>query len=499
MENLIIGDLSKGPRGTNECSFTDPGYIPTRFVKGNLAESWETPDPLTIVLHLRKGVMFQAKPGVMVSREMTADDVVFCINRIHDSPKITLYGNYVKPAASAKDKYTVVVKMKEFDANWVVNVGTGYYTRIYPPELVKAGINDWKNAVGTGPFILTSYVSGASLTFEKNPNYWGTTTIDGKEYKLPFVDKLEWPIIVDESTRLAALRTGKCDINESVSYKYRDSLAQTNPDLTRYKYLVVSHYPLVMRMDVKPFDDIRVRRAISMAIDREGYITSFCGGDAEMLPWPYPSSWGEDFYTPIDKLPESARELFEYNPTKAKQLLADAGYPTGFKTEMVIQSTMGDYGAFLAANLKQNLGVEVELKLYDYAVYLSIMYGRTYKAMYFMGRSNSDPLRILTTSGVPGELWNSAMMNDPYYTENIKKAATMTNEVERNKLLKELNVYLIDQVGYAIIPSGYTYSYAQPWVKNWYGDLNLSTRGAGLVHANAWLDLNLKKKKLGKM
>jgi peptide/nickel transport system substrate-binding protein len=495
----VVGDLSKSPRGTNELTFVDQGFIPTKFLKGQLAESWETADPLTIVFHLRKGVIFPNRPGVMASRELTADDVVFCINRLHESPYAgaTRYAMYAKPAASAKDKYTVAVKMKEYSANWIAEIGWGYYTKIYAPEVVKADINAWQNANGTGPFILKSYVSGASLTFEKNPNYWGTTTIGGKEFKLPFVDKLQWLILADESTQLAALRTGKIDIIDAVRYIYKDTLAQTNPDLARWGYINPTQPIVTMRMDVKPFNDIRVRRAMSMAIDRKGYIDTFWGGNADMLAWPYPSWWGSDFYTPIEELPQSARELYEFNPTKAKQLLTEAGYPNGFKTEMVTLAG-ADQPAFLAANWKQNLGVEVELKPYTYTVQISIMFGKTHKAMFLQYKSNNDPFTILSNAGNPDDRWNVAMMNDPYFNENFLKAKGMTDEDDRNKLLKDLNVYVIDQAGYVMLPTGYSYAYAQPWVKNWYGELSVGARNIGPIQAHIWIDSALKAKKTGR-
>jgi ABC-type transport system substrate-binding protein len=101
--------------------------------------------------------------------------------------------------------------------------------------------------------------------------------------------------------------------------------------------------------------------------------------------------------------------------------------------------------------------------------------------------------------GYPGQPWNVAIIDDPYFNETFtNKAVTTVNEVERNKLLKEINVWFISQAAYVILPTGYTYAYAYPWVKNWYGELNFGVRNGGLVDAHIWLDLALRKQMTGR-
>jgi len=499
MENLAMGDFEKyGPRGTNQFPFNDMEYIPIQFLRGCVAESWELPDDTTVIYHLRKGVMFPDKPGVMAAREMTADDVAFCFERQIKSPRAPKVWYEAIESTTAKDKYTVVIKLKYYRLNWLLPMGWGYFNKVYPPELVKAGITNWKNATGTGPFILADYVSGASLTFKGNPVYWDKATIGGKEYKLPFIDKLVWPIIVDESTRLAALRTAKCDINEGVSWKYKKSLEETNPELVRRQVLSSGAWCVAGRMDVKPFDDIRIRRALNMAVDRKAIIDAEMGGEAEMLSFPYCKEWGEDVYTPVEKLPQSARELFEYNPEKAKQLMTEAGYPKGFKAEMVISSpAMVDIASMLVDYWKKHLGIEVELKPYEYATYLAIMYGKKHKQIYMMSKGNGTP-SVLRVIGYTGEQWNPALFDDRYFNETYDKVEKISNVAEAKKTFKELNVYFIDKAPYVILPTSYYYTYAFPWVKNWYGETNTNCRSVGQIHARIWIDRDLRAKATGR-
>ena len=166
---------------------------------------------MQLILKLRKGVMWQEKPGVMKARELVADDVVYSVNRLKNSKKaIPLYMDFVGKM-EAPDKYTVVIHMAEWCADWHYRMGWGYYDAIQAPEQEKApgGPKKWENACGTGPYMLTEYKEGHSQIYTKNPNYWDSETIGGKKYKLPLNDKVVMQIIKDEATQIASLRTGK--------------------------------------------------------------------------------------------------------------------------------------------------------------------------------------------------------------------------------------------------------------------------------------------------
>jgi peptide/nickel transport system substrate-binding protein len=494
-ENLLVGDLSRGPRGTNEFGFNFTAWIPDDLTTGELAESWEQPETLTVIFHIRKGVSFPDKPGVMTSREMTAKDVEFSLNRVLASPRCPKGRFDWVESITATDKYTVVLKMSKFHSNWMAMIAWGAaYVKIYPPELVDAGIADWKNAVGTGPFMLTDYVKGASLTFDKNPIYWGKTTIDGKEYKTPFVDRLLLPIIPDASTQLAAMRTGKADIQEAVSWQDKDSLERTNPNLLRFQRLVASAPSLIMRVDTPPFDDIRVRKALCMAVDREAFLESQLGGEGVYLSWPMSAAWPRSIYTPLEEMPESVQELFTYNPEKAMQLLAEAGYPDGFKVETVTTSAAAsiDFASAIKSYLA-DIGVELEIKPYDYATYSGITFGRKYKHTIATSQGNSNPFAVIRSRVLPGDPFNYSMFNDPEATDMVDQIEAEVNVDEKNRLIKELNIYYLEQATDVLFPTGYTYCYAWPWVKNYFGEIETKFYGPAPVYATIWLDQSLKK------
>ena len=175
-----------------------------------MAESWDI-TPSKITFHIRPGVMWTGNTNIgMEPREFTAYDAEFSLNRTMTGYTAAGKGAYEYiETITAPDKYTLVVETNSYNADWSFHLGYGWLAPIIPEEVVEAGPNTWQNATGTGPFIITDHVEDSQATYERNPNYWETTTINGKVYQLPFIDKLVTPVITDISTRVAALRTGQ--------------------------------------------------------------------------------------------------------------------------------------------------------------------------------------------------------------------------------------------------------------------------------------------------
>ena len=156
-ETLLATDFVKyGPRGTNEYpSYHSQGAI-EELLTGRLAESWSVPDETTLIFKLRQGIMWQAKPGVMESRELTAEDVVYSFKR--NLADAFTWGAHAKiESITAKDKYTVEFKLESWIADWYLWFGYASWgaAAIYPEEVVDAGIGEWRNHTGTG--ILAHY------------------------------------------------------------------------------------------------------------------------------------------------------------------------------------------------------------------------------------------------------------------------------------------------------------------------------------------------------
>ena len=189
MEHLMMGDLRKGPRGSKEYSFTAKSWIPPDIIRGELLEKWEAKkNPMQLILSLRKGVLWQNKPGVMKARELTADDVVYSLNRLKNARRaIPDYMDYIGKIETP-DKYTVIINMTEWVIDWPYRIGWGGYGAIQAPEQEKApgGPRKWENACGTGPYMLTDYKEGHSQTYTKNPKYWDCGNNRGEKIPTAF-------------------------------------------------------------------------------------------------------------------------------------------------------------------------------------------------------------------------------------------------------------------------------------------------------------------------
>ena len=495
-EQLIAGDLDKSVRKGGKHPFVADAYLATEAQRGELAEKWElVENPLSVVFTLRKGIMFPEKPGVMPSRELTAEDVAYAFNRLRSSPKhIGGYYDFVGDVV-ARDKYTVVFNFKEYNAEWDYRLAWGFYTTITPKEVVDAGPNNWKNVNGTGPFMLTDFVAGNSNTYTKNPIYWDKEKLGGQEYKLPFVDKLIYRTIKDEATQLAAIRTAKLDLLETINARYVPELKKSAPQLQFAKRLSILGSFMAFRTDTKPFDDVRVRRAINMAVDKKEIIEAHYTGEAEMHAYPMYPDW-EGYYDSLDKMPASVKELYTYNPKKAKELLKEAGYPNGFTFKMQFCSCSPDHSELaplIAAYLEQ-VGIKVELKPTEYGAFLSAMTTRKHEAGYLMNSSHTNPTTSIRKSFVSGQTWNPSMYADPKFDAKMDEVYKTRDEAKRKQLLREMTVEIMDAAPYLWLPTPYVYAAWWPWVKNYGGEMSVGSIRPGPIYARIWIDQELKKK-----
>lgn len=495
-EQLFAADLTKAKRLGGPYPFFADAWLPSDAIRGELAESWEWKEnPLRLEVHLRKGVMFPEKPGVMKSRELVADDVVFSYNRLDQSPKkIPTYFDHIEKV-EATDPRTVVFTFKKYFSEWDYRFGWGYYSAIYPKEVVEAGATDWHNVTGSGPFMVTNFLQGNSVTYEKNPVYWDKLAVDGAEYKLPFVDRLVTRTIKDESTQHAALRSGQLDMLESVRWSAAEELKKNVPQLQWSRWLATVGTFLSMRVDTKPFDDIRVRRALNLAVNKQEIVEAYYHGNAELFGYPqHPDYVG--YFEPLESMPDSVKELFTYDPGKAKKLLAEAGYPKGFTFKAQVCACNPEHMELLplvAAYLEQ-VGVKVDIQPMEYAAFLSAMTSKTHAAGYMMDNGHTNPTTTIRKSFMSGQVWNPSMWADADYDRRINEAYGERDEGKRQELLKELTREILDAAPYIWLPTRYIYSAWWPWVKNYGGELRAGAVRPGPIYARIWIDQALKKK-----
>ena len=496
-ETLFSADLSKSISRGGKHAFAADSWLPTDAIRGELAESWKmsTDKPLRLDVNLRKGVMFPDKPGVMKSRELVADDVVFSYNRLDKSPKkIPTYFDHVEKV-EVTGKHSLRFTFKHYFSEWDYRFGWGYYSAIVPKEVSDAGAGNWKNLNGTGPFMLTDVVQGNAVTFSKNDLYWDKEKIAGQSYKLPFVDKIVYRTIKDEASYLTALRTGKLDVLEGVRWSAVDELKKNAPALKWKRWVDTGGTFVAMRVDTKPFDDIRVRRALNMAVNKQEIVKAYYGGNAVLFGYPmHPDYTG--YYEPLDKMPVAAQELFTYNPDKAKALLAEAGFPKGFTFKTQVCSCSPDHMdlAPLVAAYLEKVGVKMEIQPMEYGAFLSAMTTKTNAAGYMMRNGHTNPTTSIRKSFVSKQTWNPSQYSDPDFDKRMADTYMEPDEGKRQLLIKLLTRDIVEKAPYIWLPTPIGYSAWWPWVKNYDGELRAGSERPAPIHARMWVDQAMKKK-----
>ncbi len=508
-DNLLILDWKRGPEGTGELQLVFPDYFSPKFIVGQLAESWELADATTLIFHIRKGVRYGLNPKseasrLMNGREFTADDVVFNIKRIYfDIPTSTMYGmlGTSRPIeVSAKDKYTVVVKAPPGKVGETFD-SLGGMTKMFPPEVIKkyGDMNKWENVVGTGPFFLADYVPMSSATWVRNPNYWEKDPFF-TENQLPYYDTFKTLIITDASTRLAALRTHKIDIDNGLpSPEDAKLLMKSNPELKYLRYYSGTCNTMGFRMDKPelPFKDIRVRKALIMAVNNQEILDTYYGGDGYILNYkvaPIPEFLANGWHTPYEQLPPEIKEIYTYNPVKAKQLLTEAGYPNGFKTEVVVSASSPeniDRALMVKEYWRKNLNVELLLDIKEFGTFMSMYQRKTMNEMLFLGRAGQPRSMYMCRKD---NMYNWGKVDDPKVEQYYNDITAAYFEPEKvDKLMKEMNLYVLGQAYYYFPPTPNLYRFWMPWVKGWSGESQMGPyQGlAGLKYG--WIDQTLKK------
>jgi peptide/nickel transport system substrate-binding protein len=493
-EQLLAANLHLGTRAGGKYNFRAEAYLPEDAWRGELAESWYWEDELTLVMRLRRGVMFPDKPGVMQARELTADDVLFTYQYINDSPKrIATYFDHLQ-RLEARDSHTLVFHFRTFNAEWAYRFGYGYYSGIMPREMAAVDAKNWRNLTGTGPFHLARYIQGNSQTYAKNPDYWDREQIGDTEHPIPFIDSVTYRIIKDEATYLTALRTGKLDILESIRWIAVEHLKETTPELQWTRSLGMAGTFVVMRLDREPFGDVRVRRALNLAINQPEIAELFYGGHAELMAYPQHPDFG-DYYQPLEEMPVSVQELFTYNPDKARRLLAEAGFPDGFEFNVQVCSCSPQHMDMipLLAGYLAKVGVKINIQPLEYASFLSMMTTRNHEAGYFMNSGHTNPTTTLRKSFMTGQTWNPSQFSDPDVDRRIQEMLASRDEEERIRISRGIVIDMLDHAPYIWLPTGYGYTAWWPWVKNYTGETRAGAVRPGPIYARIWIDQALKR------
>jgi peptide/nickel transport system substrate-binding protein len=445
-------------------------------VVGNLAETYSlSDDGLTWTFNLRKGVKFHN------GDPLTAADVVFSLQRFGSKESTNPWSPYIlknNAAITAPDNYTVVFQAQK--PEWPLKIPFAW-TRILPKNYFdQVGQDGFRAApVGTGPYKFSSWVPKTSMEFAANTDYWGP--------KPQFAQIIE-TFVPEEATRVAALERGDVDIIGALSF---DRLVELKSHGFRVQEvglptLANISFPATW-MTHGPTSDIRVRQAMSYAINRQEICDTFYKGFARPGGWFFWSeqTWGFD---------PSQWQADAFDPTRAKQLLQDAGYPGAFNPQTVTVYTnavIADLMQILQGYW-QNVGLNADIQVVDSPVWLSLSFVRVKDATdrqvgavmpmvapsFFNNVYHSA--NLFTTTGT------RSTSNDPQADQMYQAAVSELDEGKAKQLWQQMmhygygtmwvNVELVEVPTYLVVgPHVGAFTYKQ--------NLSLQDAYVGIQHA----------------
>ncbi|MBV9171945.1 MAG: peptide ABC transporter substrate-binding protein [Chloroflexi bacterium] len=428
----------------------------------DLAEKWDiSPDGKTYTFTLRKGVKFHS------GRPLVAGDVKYTFDRLVDpataSPNVALLSSV--DSVAAPDDSTVVITLKQADASFLTNL-TNPAMVIINRDAVQQNGDLTKTADGTGPFKFKEYVPNTRVVLERNPDYW--------EQGKPYLDGIEMTIASDDTARTAAVRTGTVDFIEYAPLKDMPNL-QNDSSLTIAGDQNTNIRFIGLNVTREPFSNLKVRQAIAAVVDRDAVlgpaVFGFGTSTAEIFP--------PGFWAGLSSKPPAP------DVAKAKQLLTEAGYPSGFSTTILSWSQysfLSNAAVVVQDQLKQ-IGINADVNLEENAAYINDYFGNNFDMTVTGTSAYVDPNDIYLRNFGTGQKSNAVRYSNPKADELIAAGTATTDAAKRKEIYQQLQQLLLDDVpwvnlyianqfeamktyvkGYTHIPTGTNYTLKDVWL-----------------------------------
>ncbi len=408
-----------------------------------LALSWDQPDETTYVFHLRHGVKFHN------GREMKAADVVYSFERIlsPDLGALGNSGNYYNmiKTVEAVDDYTVKFVLSSINAPFLNNLSASYGA-IVCKEVVEANNGDIKRAgAGTGPYTLGEWIPDNRVVLNAYPDFY----LEGQ----PTFDAIEYYVMTDMAARLAALRTGQVDLvlGDAASVP----LVSGDSGIQVLSYQTLSYETLCLNLTLDVFKDVRVRQAISLAVNREEILDLVYDGQAAISGFA-PASMG---HWAVDV---TGHPLYQQDIEKAKALMAEAGYPNGFEVTLTtgLLATLRDLATVLQQQLEV-IGIKVNVENVENAQYIDQWNNRTYQMMVCQNSAGSDPNRAVAFFFATSGKANIAGYSNARVDELCNLGAGTTDAEAREAYYKEAINIILDECPNVTFASPMAYIFAR--------------------------------------
>lgn len=437
--------------------------------EGYLAKTWEISDAgKTIRFNLNQGVKWHNIAPVN-GRELTSEDVKFTIERVMD-PENKSQGKSTMDnvdKVETPDKYTVVLRLKGPDVVILNDLGRAFMA-ITPLEAKtqydpKTGAKAGKTYIGAGPYMMDAYTRNGDEMRLRNPDYF--------EAGLPYLDAIQTVYIKDAETTQAAFLAGKIHTAGTNTFDNLKFIRSRIPNVQMNQQVNGAQPIFGFNMTKPRMQDIRVRQAVAISLDRDRELKLFNGegGGAWMgfvPPW----------LAPFNITEAELRAAWSFNPTKAKALLKEAGYPDGIEIE-VFEKPVGDlyyqHMTLMMQDLAQG-GITVKRRpAAEYAEFWGTVEGKNYGEAWYSGIPRfMDPNHYLLYYH-PDSPTNFNSINDPKLKAMIDEQRVTLDFQKRVKLVRDAQFYIMEQSYSTASWHAYSYSLAQPEVKGFFDKIIL--------------------------
>lgn len=333
-------------------------------VEPAVAESWTVSDDgLTYTFKLRAGLTFHN------SKAVTPEDVVASLTRAK------AVGPYVWSLAEVAsidkvDETTVAIKLTKVVASFMARIAM-ISNAIFPAEsLADLGDQELTNPIGTGPFVMTEFVANDHMTLTKNASYW---QLGEDNEPLPYLDSVSIVEVVEPTTQVLQVQAGQLGGTEGLPFSQIPEL-QNNDKGQLLLFPQQQVYFMVVQLTRPPFDDLKVRQAMSLALDRQVFVDRVTSGTAEVA----------NSFMPKSGMCWNANATLPFDVDKAKQLIAESGYPNGHKgakLQVPSGSQLGRDNAVIAQQMWGQIGIELEIEEVEGSTLADNWYQSNYEAI----------------------------------------------------------------------------------------------------------------------
>ena len=432
-----------------------------------LVEKWELQGSDTYIFHLRKGVKFHdGKP-------MTAEDVIWSLDYSRDPKNAFDAGSVLKVVSKVEkiDDSTIKLVLGSVSPTFLVDIASTTSSNavlVYPKHVFDEGGDRalQTKGIGTGPYKVGKFEPTGSTIEERFLDWWGK---DDEGNQLPYLDAIQFTHNMDRNAQEAAFAAGQLDVYQFASKAPYDAFVKAYPKAVT-KIFHSNHSPGVQfNLTHKPLDDIRVRQAINLSIDRDEINETVLLGQG-LLGLPVvpgiKKGWGLS--------PEEMRKLPGYRTPKqpeidaAKALLKEAGYPDGLKIDLVYPKTYSTaiLAEFLPTQLKK-VGITLELKGVDTATHAKLGREGNFDTFWYLYGNPKPLVRLEPYFYSKGAFAKVAGVNNPELDKVIENLRVSLDTAAQKKLVFDAQKIILDQALIVTTLDPAVYLITQPWVHDY--------------------------------